>query len=461
MFRWISLVVLIVLLAVVGCDPAADQAPGDGIAIPTVTPTDVEPTATLRPTETPTPTPTPTETPDTAETPEPTETPEPNETPEADATPEPEAAATPQPTPANEPAATPEQNRAEPQVEVVATGLTVPWALAFAPDGRIFVTERGGNLRVIENGELRAEPVGSLSVQAVGEGGLMGLALDPDFADNQWLYVMYTYAEGAQTLNRISRFTLAENGLTDQVILVDAIPGARIHNGGRLIIGPDGTLYATTGDAAIPSLAQDMDSLAGKILRLNTDGSVPDDNPFPGSYIYSLGHRNAQGLTFQPGTDVLFSTEHGPTGDLDLCCRDELNRIVPGGNYGWPYVSGTDVVNPERAAELDLIDPIFSSGLDTWAPAGAAFYDDGPLTQWQGDLFFGGLRGRHIRRVELGGADDGEYVEDYMLYTDEYGRIRAVAMGPDGYLYFTTSNRDGRGSPAQNDDRVLRIGPAQ
>ena len=445
MFRWVLLVSLIVILALVGCDPVADEAPGDGIAIPTITPTEAEPTATLRPTETPTPTPTP----DEAEEQETNETPTPTPTPEAT------------PTPDNEAAATPEATEAEPEVEVVATGLTVPWALDFAPDGRIFVTERGGNLRVIENGQLRADPVGQVSVHAVGEGGLMGLALDPDFGDNQWLYVMYTYAEGQQTRNRISRFTLTDDGFTDEVILVDAIPGARIHNGGRLIIGPEGTLYATTGDAGVPSLAQDMGSLAGKILRLNRDGSVPDDNPFDGSYIYSLGHRNPQGLAFQPGTDVLFSTEHGPTGDLGLCCRDELNRIVPGGNYGWPYVSGTDIVDPERAAELDLIDPIFSSGLDTWAPAGAAFYDQGPLSQWQGDLFFGGLRGRHLRRVELGGADDGEHQDDEVLYSEAYGRIRAVRMGPDGYLYFTTSNRDGRGTPAQNDDRVLRIGPAQ
>ncbi len=219
---------------------------------------------------------------------------------------------------------------AEPQVEVVATGLAVPWALAFGPHGEIYVTERAGRLRVIEGGVLRPEPVGLVSAQAIGEGGLMGLALDPEFAQNGWLYLMYTYAEGGQILNRISRFTLTDTGLAEEFALLEGIPGARYHNGGRLALGPDGKLYAATGDAQAPALAQDLGSLAGKILRLNLDGTIPEDNPFPGSPVYSLGHRNPQGLAFQPGTNVLYAVEHGPTGEFGLCCRDELNRIVPG-----------------------------------------------------------------------------------------------------------------------------------
>jgi glucose/arabinose dehydrogenase len=341
---------------------------------------------------------------------------------------------------------------------VVAAGLSIPWAVAFAPDGRIFITERAGRLRVIENGELRAEPLAVVPVEAIGEGGLMGLALDPAFADNGRLYLMYTYSEGGQIRNRVSRFTLTGAGLVDEVALVDAIPGARFHNGGRLAIGPDGKLYAGTGDALVPQLAQDLDSLAGKILRINLDGSIPEDNPFPGSPVYSLGHRNPQGLAFQPETGVLFAVEHGPSGEFGLCCRDELNRIVPGGNYGWPYVSGTDVVDAAQAAAHDLVAPVSSSGRDTWAPAGLAFYDGGPLADWQGDLFFGALRGQHLRRVVLSGDDLGQLDQDEALYSGAYGRIREALMGPDGYLYLTTSNRDGRGNPAADDDRLLRIG---
>lgn len=350
---------------------------------------------------------------------------------------------------------------AAPQVEVVAAGLAVPWALAFAPDGRILLTERAGRLRVIEQGALRPEPLATLPVAAIGEGGLMGLALDPAYPANGWLYLMYTYSQDGQVFNRIARFTLADDALQDEVVLIDGIPGARFHNGGRLAFGPDGMLYAGTGDAGAPQLAQRLDSLAGKILRLRPDGSVPADSPFAGSYVYSLGHRNPQGLAWHPDTGVLYASEHGPSGEFGLCCRDEVNRIVPGGNYGWPYVAGEDVVDAARAGSLALIGPVASSGADTWAPAGLAFYAGGPLAAWQGDLFVGALRGRHLRRLTLEGALQDRASAQEALYLGEYGRIREVIMGPDGYLYLATSNRDGRGQPAADDDRILRIGARQ
>ncbi len=441
-------IVLLLLLAatVAGCSqaavvertaaPPASATPGPTQPAPTRTATPEPPAATASPAPTPSLTRTPA-----AETPT-----------EAHPTPTP-TAATPTEAP---PTLTP--TAATPHVQVVATGLSVPWALAFAPDGRILVTERAGRLRVIEDGALRPEPLATLPVEAIGEGGLLGLALDPGFAENGRLYLMYTYAEGSQLFNRISRFTLTGAGLGDETVLVDRIPGARYHNGGRLAIGPDGKLYAGTGDALVPQLAQDLGSLAGKILRINLDGSIPGDNPFPGSPVYSLGHRNPQGLAFQPGTAVLWAVEHGPSGEFGLCCRDELNRIVPGGNYGWPYVAGTDVVDAAQAAARDLIAPVASSGEDTWAPAGLAFYQDGPLAAWQGDLFFGALRGRHLRRVTPEGDDPAQVASEEALYNGMYGRIREVIMGPDGYLYLTTSNRDGRGQPVAEDDRVLRIG---
>jgi len=235
------------------------------------------------------------------------------------------------------------------------------------------------------------------------------------------------------------------------VVLVDGIPGARNHNGGRIAFGPDGKLYAATGDAGRGELAQDTGSLAGKVLRMNSDGSVPDDNPFPGSLVYSYGHRNPQGLAWHPETGQLLAPEHGPSGEGGLCCRDEVNAIRPGGNYGWPVVTG-------RSGDARFVDPVAFSGTDTtWAPAGAAFYDGSDLRGWQGGLFFGTLRGQHLHRLSVGGEGGLTVIEEEALFTGEYGRLRAVAMGPDGHLYVATSNRDGRGRPASEDDRILRI----
>ncbi len=217
----------------------------------------------------------------------------------------------------------------EPQVHAVARGLEVPWALAFAPDGRLFLTERPGRIRVIMGGRLEPTPLAILPVSAAGEAGLMGLALDPAFPQNGHLYVCYTTTpgRGGRLINRVVRLTLRGTGAGDERVLVDQIPGASIHDGCRLKFGPDGKLYVTTGDAAEPRLAQQMDSLAGKILRLNADGSVPPDNPFPDSPVYSLGHRNPQGIAWDRA-GRLFAAEHGPSG------HDEVNRILPGRNYG-------------------------------------------------------------------------------------------------------------------------------
>jgi len=341
----------------------------------------------------------------------------------------------------------------ETQVEVVATDLIVPWALAFAPDGRLFVTERPGRLRVIENGQLREEPVAELPVANVGEGGLMGVVLDPNFQQNGYLYVMYTYREGEGLRNRISRLTVQDNRAGDEFVLLDNIPGGSNHDGGRLVIGPDGMLYAGTGEAGQRDLAQDLSSLAGKILRMNLDGSIPEDNPIPGSYVYTYGHRNPQGIDWHPDNEQFYISEHGPSGEMGLCCRDEINLLVPGGNYGWPVVTGSQ--GDER-----FVDPLLFSGVEvTWAPAGLAIYQGEPLAAWEGNILFGALRGRHLHRVVLN-DDLTEAVSEERLFEGRYGRIRAVAVGPDGYLYFTTSNRDGRGNPSAGDDRILRIVPA-
>lgn len=322
------------------------------------------------------------------------------------------------------------------RVEVVAENLQVPWAIDFASDGRIFFTERPGRVRVIQDGRLLPEPWATLPVAAVGEGGLLGLALDPQFERNRYVYVYYTYRyDQGQLRNRVVRLTDRDGRGQDPETIIDGIAGANIHDGGRIKFGPDGKLYITTGDASQSQLAQDMNSLAGKILRLNADGSIPSDNPFPGSPVYSLGHRNPQGLAWHPVTGQLFATEHGPTGN------DEVNIIQPGGNYGWPVVQA-------RAGRSQFIDPIlvFSPSV---APTGATFFQD--------EFFFTTLRGEHLHRVTLQPPDFRQVQRDQRLLEGEYGRLRDAVVGPDGALYITTSNRDGRGSPDLADDRILRF----
>ena len=266
-------------------------------------------------------------------------------------------------------------NRVEAQVdsaisvETVASGLEAPWEIAFAPDGRAFITERPGRVRVMINGQLQEQPWATLNVASTSESGLMGLALDPSFASNGWIYVAYTYrgADG-NLLNKLAR--IREDPATgtgaEDAVLVDGFRANSIHDGGRVRFGPDGNLYWTVGDAGTDVLAQDPSVPNGKIHRLETDGSAPADNPWPGSTVYSYGNRNAQGLAWQPGTGQLFATEHGPSG-RPTCCQDEVNRIDAGQNYGWPVITGDE----QREG---MISPIWQSGSNvTWAPGGATF----------------------------------------------------------------------------------------
>lgn len=332
------------------------------------------------------------------------------------------------------------------RVESVASGLQVPWALAFAPDGRLFFTERPGRIRVIAGGQLLPDPVAVLPAVSTSESGLMGLALDPDFASNGYLYVAYTYRTDAGGLqNRVSRLTVNGNQAGDESVLLDGIPASNIHDGGRLKFGPAGKLFVTTGDATNRDSAQDPSALSGKILRINPDGSIPEDNPFPGSPVFSYGHRNPEGLAFQRETGQLFSTEHGASGN------DEVNVIDPGQNYGWPIVQGQPG-DPRFVEPIALYTPAI-------APTGATFYYGESFPGWKGHLFFTSLRGETLFHFVLGGDGGRQVVSQERLLEDEYGRLRDIVEGPDGYLYFSTSNRDGRGSPSGGDDRILRIVP--
>jgi glucose/arabinose dehydrogenase len=336
------------------------------------------------------------------------------------------------------------------KIEVLVSGLDTAWAIDFAPDGRIFVTERPGRIRVVEEGRLLTEPWMTLEVAAVGEAGLMGLALDPQFARNRFIYVAYTYRTANGRLqNRLVR--LREDPKTGKgnldKVLIDNVAGANNHDGGRVKFGPDGKLHWTMGDAQTTKFAQDLRSLNGKILRLNADGTIPTDNPFPNSYVYSYGHRNPQGLAWQPKTQRLYSTEHGPSG-FQGCCRDEVNYIEPGKNYGWPEI---------RADETreGMVPPVIHAGTsETWAPAGATFVSRGP---WAGSLLFTGLRGQTLYRVVLDSNDPRKVATFERLLYRQFGRLRDIAEDSDGNLYLLTSNRDGRGSPKDNDDRVIRL----
>ncbi len=335
------------------------------------------------------------------------------------------------------------------RVETVAENLEVPWAIAFSPDGRIFFTERDGKVRIIEDGTLLQEPALTLSVGRV-EGGLLGLALDPEFEKNHYIYLYYTYSELLSTYNKVSRFTENDNKLSDEFVLIDKIPGAAIHDGGRIRFGPDNKLYITTGDASNAALAQDLSSLAGKVLRINPDGTIPDDNPFLGSAVYSYGHRNPQGLDWEPSTGKLVVAEHGPSGERGFA-HDEINIVDAGKNYGWPNIIG-DQTDPK------YVSPIFNTGDIAWAPSGASFYNSDKIPELKGKYLVANLRGVHLHVFEID-TEQSKVISDEPLFSGQFGRLRDVSVGIDGYLYLLTSNRDGRGSPAPNDDRILKIMP--
>jgi aldose sugar dehydrogenase len=336
-------------------------------------------------------------------------------------------------------------------VEVVLTSLEVPWSLAFAPDGRLFVTERPGRVRIAQNGTLLPQPALTVSdVAATGESGVMGIAIHPNFNTNRFVYVLYTARAGSGGMvNRVVRYREVGNQLGEAMVILDNIPAANIHDGGRIKFGPDGKLYVTMGDAAVPGLAQDMASLNGKILRLNDDGSLPGDNPFPSSFVYSLGHRNPQGIDWQPGTGELWGTEHGATGN------DELNRLLPGRNYGWPVIEANRTQAGMETPVLFYDPAIAPSGLAFYSPLGAG--TGLAIAGFRDNAFFATLRGLHLHRVIFNPGDPRTVRSEERLLENRFGRIRDVIAGPDGAIYFCTNNRDGRGSPANDDDRVLRI----
>jgi glucose/arabinose dehydrogenase len=329
----------------------------------------------------------------------------------------------------------PARNRGGPRVESVATGLEVPWEIAFLPDGSALVTERPGRVRLLSRDlRLRDEPVAEVDVDAIGEGGLLGLAVDPDFERNRFVY-LYRTANGG---NEVARYRFEGGRLEEDTVVARGIRAAAVHDGGRLRFGPDGDLYFSAGDAGEGSLAQDRGSLNGKVLRLSQRQYRGGGRARP--EVFSLGHRNPQGFDWQPRTNRFVEDEHGDQGN------DEVNLLRRGANYGWPEAQGED--HDGFAAPLAVYP-------DAIAPSGATFVRR-PGSGWTGDYLIGALVGEQVRRLSFDGA---RVTRNEALFEADFGRVRTVVEGPDGALYALTSNRDGRGAPREGDDRILRIVP--
>jgi glucose/arabinose dehydrogenase len=345
-------------------------------------------------------------------------------------TPSSPAAATREPTTTTAPAAPgPPPNLAV--AGTVAQDLNVPWGLAFLPDRSALVAERDTGLIKRVTAEGRVSRVGAVpGVRSEGEGGLLGIAVAPTFARDRWLYVYFT----ADSDNRLVRMRYDGSDLGRPEVLVDGIPSASIHNGGRLVFGPDGMLYAGTGESGERALAQDRSSLGGKILRIAPDGSIPRDNPFPGSPVWTYGHRNVQGLAFDRH-GRLWASEFGQN------TWDELNLIEKGRNYGWPEVEG-------RGGDARFVDPVAQWGTDEASPSGIVVAGDA--------VYMAALRGERLWQIPITGSGRAA-AKPRAFFAGEYGRLRTVALAPDGTLWLTTSNTDGRGRIRDGDDRILRV----
>lgn len=332
----------------------------------------------------------------------------------------------------------------EPEVEVIARGLDVPWDIAFLPDGQgALVTERSGSVRLIDgDGRLQEQPVAATDVRDEGEAGLMGIALDPEFGEGEpYAYMMATVGD----TNQLQRWEWEDGRLERDAVLIDDIPGAPNHDGGTLRFGPDGDLYVPTGDAGKKERSQDRANLAGKILKL-TPEEYRGDDPVDDPTMHSIGHRNPQGLSWQPDSGRLFASEHGPSGWDGPGGDDEVNVVREGRNYGWPRVQG-------EASAAGLTGPVWLWG-DAVAPSGASFVSrEG--SSWTGDLLVATLRGSALRKLDVeGGRITGEE-----KVVEDFGRIRAVVEAPDGTIWITTSNRDDYGQERKGDDRVIRVIP--
>jgi aldose sugar dehydrogenase len=337
------------------------------------------------------------------------------------------------------------------RAEVVVAGLEVPWGIAFLSAREMLVTERPGRVRLVRDGALAEAPVATVSVRRTSEAGLLGIALHPGFGQNRFFYLYLTVDGASGPENRVERWTLGPDGTGAQRdrTIIEKIPSAEYHDGGRLRFGPDGMLYVGTGDARDPDRAQNRANVAGKILRLLPDGGVPADNPFFGNPAFIFGIRNTQGFDWtDAGTLVV--TDHGPSGDLLRRGHDEVNVGAPGTNLGWPAIYGC-------GAKSGMISPLL-----TWEnavpPGGAAIYRGQAIPEWRNNLLIGTLESKHLHRVVFDDPSKPSKVTAHeVFFSGAHGRLRDVIMGPDNELYVTTSNCDGRGECPKNKDMILRV----
>ena len=342
--------------------------------------------------------------------------------------------------PIPEPATKDNANQTNKGIRTIAQNLDVPWAIDIAVDNRIFFTEKPGRLGMIHaNGTLASESVVNIHTEDIGEAGLMGLALHPNFTQNHLMYVYHTYAKNGGLYNKVLMLTEKNNKIVNSKIILDGIPASDSNNGGRIKFGPDGKLYVSTGDSETPELAQNTKSLAGKLLRLNDDGTIPDDNPIPESPVYSYGHRDIQGFAWHPITKKLYASEHGPAGN------DEVNIIEPGSNYGWPI----EVCNHSTSsAPIRFETPEYCFNPEI-APSGLTIATSNRLG-YQNDILFTTLRGSHLHHIDL-----ETRIQDNVLVG--YGRLSDIVEAHDGSLYVLTANRNAIGIGNANDDHILQI----
>jgi len=336
------------------------------------------------------------------------------------------------------------------KVDTLAKNLTVPWQITFLPDRTMLFTERPGVVRLFRNGKLLEKVILQVNdIKAETKTGLLGMVIHPAFVKNHLIYIAHNYGENNRLWLRVVRYEFKNDTLIHPKTLIEQIPAARNHTGCRLVFGPDEKLYISTGDADQPILAQDLKTYNGKILRINDDGSIPGDNPFikndtARKEIWSYGHRNPQGLTFEPNTKQLYATEHGPTGG------DEVNIIKKGENYGWPVIH-------HQESKSGMITP-FLEYTPSIGPAEARFYTGKAFPQLNNNLLVACLRGESILRIEM---DKGKVIKQEVLLKKQYGRIRSLVIGPDGYIYISTSNFDLPESKGERPyDMILRLRPS-
>ena len=338
--------------------------------------------------------------------------------------------------------------------ETVITGLEVPWGIAFLPNGDLLVTERPGRLRLVKNyasgAFLVAEPVATVNIASTSEGGLLGIALHPDFESNRLFYMYMTVEEGGSETNQIEQWKLSKDGTSAsrQKVLYGNIASARNHNGGRLAFGPDGMLYAGTGDASEPDLSQNIESPNGKLLRFTPEGTIPDDNPVAGNPMFIMGIRNTEGWDWPDKNDAgeVWLTDHGPSGEMLRFAHDEVNIAHKNDNLGWPAIY-------KCQEEKGMLPPVITWG-NAVPPGGAAIYTGSKIQEWKGSLLIGTLGSEHLHRVVI---KNGSVAEHEVYFKNTLGRLREVIMSPEGDLYITTSNCDGRGNCPSDGDKILRV----